>query len=154
MSLSLSSRKLGHILTRISYYQGSLYSCLILCRIISTCRSGGGGEHSNTSVVHTQTQRNAKKWLAFWDWLWFARISIGVKTGLFQGKGSFLNSIKGCLGVIFKLLYSTKHIPKKSSWNSCLGVFFLKGANLHYGMFWKPLVPHVYNISIQVAPQT
>ena len=42
--------------------------------------------------------------------------------------------------------------PPKKEIVLFLVVFFLKRANLYKGMFWKPLVMHVYNTSIRVAP--
>ena len=55
--------------------------------------------HPHNSVVHMRDQKNAKK---------------GVKMRLFLRKRVLLDSIKGCLGVIFE----TSSNPKKA----CLGV--------------------------------
>ena len=96
-----------------------------------------GGGHQNNSVVHMHDQRNAKKGLFF-------RLNAiranQVKMCLFLRKRVLLDSIKGCLGVIFS--NSTKHVLQKSLFrgkcgdkivrNSRLGVVFPGEGKLGY----------------------
>ena len=75
---------------------------------------------------------------------------------LFFEKGVLFDSIKGCLGVIFQTP------PNMSFKKACLGVNlraksheildFPGDGKSRIGMFWKPLVTHVCNTSIWVAP--
>ena len=85
-------------------------------------------------------QRNVKKGLFFeakWD---SCESRLGIKMRLFLRKESFYI----LLGVIFQTP------PNISTKIACLGINL--GANRNYGMFWKPLVIHVYNKSIWLPP--
>ena len=86
-----------------------------------------------------------------------------VKLCLFsRKKGHFWILLGAFWGSLFKLFYSTKCIPPKKnlvkfSAKLCKilfkGVFPQKGKSL-LGMLRKPLVTHVYNTSIWVAPSS
>ena len=86
---------------------------------------------SNSSVVHMHNNRNLKK--GFFESECDLQ-KLGVKTCLFSRKGTFFNSIKGRLGVIFsnssipqnvfKIYLFRGKIDCKTMQNSCLGMFF------------------------------
>ena len=109
-------------------------------------------------------QGNAKR-AVFWDWTWFSRITIwGQSMPIFKKKGTFLKFYMGAFGVIFqnssippnmfpkKILFrvvkldANLHKIPEGGFSS----LHLKRTNLDKGMFWKPLVTHVYNTSIRV----
>ena len=78
---------------------------------MSLCTGGGGGG-LNTSVVHIHDQRNIKNGL-------FLRLNAILENRNYGTKFTyFLERVPfefhyGHLGVIFKLLYFTLHVPQK-----------------------------------------
>ena len=90
--------------------------------------------------------------------MWFSRIMIrGRNVPVFKKKECFLNPFRGCLGFIFQTCSKQKNLLRGKILLQNYAEFlfrgvFLRRANLYWGMFWKPLVMHVYNTSMQVPP--
>ena len=111
-----------------------------------------GGGHSDNSVVHMRDQSNAEKGLFSEAKHDPCKLRLGVKMGLILRKRVLFDSIKGRLGIIFKL---HQICPPKRTFRGKFGGKIMP--NSHLGCVfpgeWKSRLGYVLKTSGQACVQ-